>query len=74
VSRALILALVVALLVGGLATGVVLRLRGDGDEASKEPIRVTSPAITAEVYSTGAGTAQPVARLPGITVLGFGEA
>lgn len=51
----------------------MLALRGDGDEASGEPIQVTPPTSSLDVYSTGQGTAEPIARLPGITVLGFGE-
>jgi hypothetical protein len=53
----------------------VFVLRGDSDEASGEPIRIASPASGISSYgSVGAGaTSEPVARLPGITVIGSGE-
>jgi hypothetical protein len=73
VRRALIIALVVGLLVAGLATGAVLALRGGGEEASEEPIQVTPPASSASISGIGQSTGEPIARLPGITVLGLGE-
>jgi uncharacterized protein YggE len=72
VRRALIVALLV-LLAAALATGVVLAFHGDGDESSQEPIRVTPPAGTLLSYGINEGTAAPIARLPGITVVGSGD-
>ncbi len=72
--RALVI-LLVLILVGGLAAAVVFAFRGDSDEAKGEPIRITSPAVNVSSYgSVGAGpTSEPVARLPGITVIGSGK-
>ncbi len=73
-KRALIIALAVALMAAGLTTGAVLVFRGDDDDASEESIRVTPATSSLGIYSTEVGTAEPIARLPGITVLGLGEA
>jgi uncharacterized protein YggE len=51
----------------------VLVSRGDGDEASAEAIKVTPSGGSVGIVSGGGATAQPVSRLPGITVLGMGD-
>jgi uncharacterized protein YggE len=74
VRRALIIGLVVLLLVAGLTAAAVLELRGDGEAASGEPIRITPAASTQAIVGTSAGAAtDSSARLPGITVVGVGE-
>jgi uncharacterized protein YggE len=75
VRRALIIVLVCVLLVVALATTAVLAFRGDGDggESSEEPIQVTPPSSSSSSFVTGRSTAEPIARLPGITVIGSGE-
>ncbi len=64
---------VIVLVLAGLTIAAVLALRGDGDEASGEPIRVTPQTGSIGITSTGVSTGEPIARLPGITVLGLGE-
>jgi uncharacterized protein YggE len=71
--RALIAVLVLVLIVAAVLTAV-LAFRGDGDESSQEAIRVTPPSSRYHSYGIVEGsTAQPLARLPGITVVGSGE-
>lgn len=64
---------VVALVVAGLTTAAALALRGSDNEASKEPIRVTPETSSIGIASAGVSTAEPIARLPGITVVGLGQ-
>ena len=71
--RRWLVAIVVILVVAGLTTAGILALRGDGDEASGEPIRVTPESSSIGIVAAGGSTAAPIARLPGITVVGFGE-
>jgi len=75
VRRALIIAAVV-LVVAALAGGAVLVFRGDSDDAKAEPIRIATPGgVSISSYgsrSVGA-TAQSLARLPGVTVVGSGQ-
>jgi uncharacterized protein YggE len=73
-QRGLIAALVVVVVAAALTAGAVLISRADDDEASAESIKVTSPTASVGISSVGVatGTAQPIARLPGITVLGVG--
>jgi uncharacterized protein YggE len=70
-----LVALVAVLVLAALAVGTVLAFRsGDGSEAGDEPIRVTPGTSGISVISSESrATAGPVARLPGITVLGVSE-
>jgi uncharacterized protein YggE len=71
--RALVIASV-ALVVAAIAAAAVLVFRDDGDEKKAEPIRIAPAGASIAYGSSSAGaTAQPVARLPGITVVGTGE-
>jgi uncharacterized protein YggE len=73
VRRALVIVLVL-LVIAALAAGAVLVFRGDSDAAKAEPIRIASPTGSFSSYVSGTGaTSEPVARLPGITVIGTGE-
>ncbi len=73
VRRVLIIVLVLILLVAALAAAAVLAFRGDGDEAKREPIRIASPTGSFSSYASVGATSEPVARLPGISVIGSGE-
>jgi uncharacterized protein YggE len=73
--RGVIALLVVGVLVAAGAIGAVLAFDGDGDKTQKdEAIQVTPPSgsISSFGFSTGA-TAEPIARLPGVTVVGSGD-
>jgi uncharacterized protein YggE len=68
--------LIVALILGlGAAVAVlVVATRGEGRDTREVPIRVTPPGGSFnEVYGTASATAEPIARLPGITVIGSGK-
>lgn len=60
-------------LAAAAAIAAVLSFRGDGHKASEEPIRVTPPSGSFAIFGTAESTAQPIARLPGITVIGSGD-
>jgi uncharacterized protein YggE len=72
--RRTLIAVLVLLVAAAAATVAVLVFRGDGNESSAEPIRVTPPSGSFAIYDTRDGaTAQLTARLPGITVVGSGD-
>jgi uncharacterized protein YggE len=73
VRRPLIVVLVLVVLAAAAVIAAVLSFRGDGDKASEEPIRVTPASGSIGLFGTAGSTAQPLARLPGITVIGSGE-
>jgi uncharacterized protein YggE len=74
VRRPLIVVLVLVVIAAAAVIAAVLSFRGDGDKASEEPIRVTPSSSSFGIFGGTAGsTAQPISRLPGITVIGSGE-
>jgi hypothetical protein len=50
-----------------------LRFAETARKASQAPIRVTPPAGSSSIVGIGQSSADPIARLPGITVLGLGQ-
>jgi uncharacterized protein YggE len=77
VRRGVVILIVVLILalVGAAAAAIVFATRGEGHSTRDVPIRVTPPTGSFhEVYGTSDATAGPIARLPGITVLGSGKA
>jgi len=73
--RARIIVVASVVLAIALATAAVLLFHDDGDgrESSEEPIQVTPASSSSSFSISGQSTAEPIARLPGITVIGSGE-
>jgi uncharacterized protein YggE len=73
VRRALIIVVVLGV-VAALTAVAVVAFTGDDSEAKREPIRIASSSGSSAIYGQAdASSPQPIARLPGITVIGSGE-
>ena len=57
----------------GVAALLYVDRRGDDGDDADERIELTRPAGSLSIVGASASTAQPVARIPGITVIGTGD-